>query len=101
MLAAESFDAAIESSTLTLVDFWAPWCGPCVAMAPVLDQLASDYEGRVVVAKVDVDDHPELAARFSVQSIPTMVLFRNGVELRRLVGARPSAQLDTEVSSLL
>lgn len=70
------------------VDFWAPWCGPCRAVAPILDALANDYADRVTVAKLNVDDHPEVAARYGVRSIPTVMVFANGQVAATIVGAR-------------
>ena len=84
------FDAAVEAAPVALVDFWAGWCGPCRMLAPLVDQLAGDYEGRVLVGKVNVDEEPDLARRFGVMSIPTVVVLKNGQEVERLVGVRPA-----------
>ena len=88
---ASEFDHVIETSTLPiLVDLWAPWCGPCRAVAPALEQLAVDLAGSVRVVKVNVDEAPEVSARLGVQGIPTMVLFARGSEVARQVGALPA-----------
>ena len=84
------FDAAVEAAPLALVDFWAGWCGPCRMLAPLVDQLAAEYEGKVLVGKVDVDSEPDLARRFGVMSIPTVVVLKIGQEVDRLVGVRPA-----------
>ena len=84
------FDAAVEAAPLALVDFWAGWCGPCRMLAPLVDQLAAEYDGKVLVGKVDVDSEPDLARRFGVMSIPTVVVLKNGQEVDRLVGVRPA-----------
>ena len=77
----------------TLVDFWAPWCGPCRQVAPVLDELAVEFEGRVTIAKVNVDEHGEMAGRLGVMSIPTLALFKDGTLVARTLGVRPKAEL--------
>ena len=85
------FDAAAGAAPLAMVDFWAPWCGPCQMLGPVMEDLAVQYEGKALIAKVDVDEEPELARRFGVMNIPTVVFLKNGQEFDRKVGAFPSA----------
>lgn len=91
---AETFDGEVLGSEIpVVVDFWAAWCGPCRMVAPVMDELARDYEGSVKVVKVDVDAEPELAARFGVSSIPTIAFFEPGREPKAVVGALPKGAL--------
>jgi len=98
----QSFEKAVVQSPLpALVDFWAPWCGPCRVVAPHLERLAGEYADKVLVAKVNTDDNLQWAARFGVQSIPTLVFMRNGQEVERLVGAVPYATLKQKVDALL
>ena len=83
----------LKSDVPVLVDFWAPWCGPCRMLAPVMEQLADEQEGKAKVVKVNVDDNPELAKQFQVYSIPTVIAFKNGQETGRSVGLVPKANL--------
>ena len=83
------FDAAVAAAPLAMVDFWADWCGPCRMLAPVIDKLAEQYEGKVVSGKVNVDDEQELAIRYGVMSIPTVIFFKDGKEIDRRVGVMP------------
>lgn len=89
-----TFDKFVGRGELpVLVDFWAPWCGPCKTMAPVFARMAGDYVGRIRFAKVDTEAEPALAARFGIRSIPTLALFKNGKEVDRVAGALPAPQL--------
>jgi thioredoxin 2 len=95
------FASATDTTQLVLVDLWAPWCGPCRMVAPILERLASQYAGRVKVVKVNVDDNPRTSARFDAQSIPTLVMLRNGITLARLVGAQPEPVLRKRIDAML
>ena len=101
-LSASTFDEEINSaSTPILVDFWAEWCGPCKLIAPILDEIASEQEGRLTVAKLNVDEAPDVAVRFQVMSIPTMILFDGGEPAKRMVGAKPKEALLDELAEYL
>lgn len=90
----DSFDQdVLQAEKPVLVDFWATWCGPCVAMAPVIDQVADEYQGKVKVGKLDVDSNPGSASRYQVRGIPTMLLFKNGKVVDQVVGAVGKAKL--------
>jgi len=88
---AQNFDEVISGGKPVLVDFWASWCGPCRMLAPVIEELASELEGECVVGKVNVDDFPELAERFGIISIPTVLLFKDGVLTEKVIGIRPKS----------
>jgi thioredoxin len=95
----QSFAAAVERSPLpVLVDAWAPWCGPCRMIAPAVDQLAEELEGRVRIAKLNVDENPRTAERFGLRSIPTLLIFAKGHEVDRLVGVQPKDEIARRLS---
>lgn len=93
-LTKDNFKAEVlESGIPVLVDFWAVWCGPCKMLAPIVAEIAQEYEGKVKVGKVNVDDEPALAGRFGISSIPTLILFKNGQQAAVSVGVRPKEEL--------
>jgi len=101
-MASGDFDAFIASQPLpVLADFWADWCGPCKMMAPVLQDLAREWKGRITVIKIDTDKKPQLASRFGINSIPTLILFKSGREAHRITGAMPLPALKRELDSRL
>jgi thioredoxin 1 len=94
-------DVVIEAKMPVLVDFWAPWCAPCRSIAPVVDELAGEYAGRVSFAKVNVDDNPRVATEYGVRSIPTLLIFKDGKPLTQIVGLRPKAELKKQLDAVI
>lgn len=101
-LTSATFDETVNgSSTPILVDFWAEWCGPCKQIAPILEEIAVEKAGRIVIAKLNVDDHGDIAGRFNVMSIPTMLLFDKGDIKTKIVGAMPKSRMLSEIEPFL
>lgn len=94
-------EVVLESGIPVLVDFWAAWCGPCRAVAPILDQIASEQSGKLVIAKLNVDENPDIASRYSISSIPAMKVFANGEIVREILGAMPKSQIERHLEGIL
>lgn len=97
----KELEALLHKERLVLVDFWATWCMPCKMLAPVIEQIAGEYAGKVTVAKVDIDEHEELAMQYGIQSIPTVLLFENGKLVEREVGVKPASAFTSMLDSRL
>ena len=96
-----NFDEIVNSDKPVLVDFWAEWCGPCKMIGPVVEELAGDYDGKAVIGKLNVDENPQVTAKFGVRSIPTLLVFKNGQVVDKVVGAVPKSQLVSKLTPLL
>ncbi len=94
-----NFDQTIKSYPLVVIDCWAVWCAPCRAIAPIVDQLAKDYSGKMVFGKLNVDENPETRDRFGIMAIPTLLVMKDGKEVDRIVGALPKNQLEAKITS--
>lgn len=101
-LTSATFDETIGSSSVpVVVDFWAEWCGPCKMITPILNEIASEQQGKITIAKLNVDEHGDIAMRFNVMSIPTLLVFQNGELRKRMVGAKGKGQLLQELEEFL
>ena len=96
-----NFDIEKNKYPLMLVDFWASWCGPCNMMSPIIEQLAKEYSGKIVFAKINVDENPQIPNRFGIQSIPTMIIFKNGEVVDRIIGAVSKVQIENNLKMYL
>jgi thioredoxin 1 len=100
-ITAENFENLKNGNQPLVVDFWATWCGPCRMVGPVISELAEEYDGRIAVGKCDVEDNEELAAEFGIRNIPTILFFRDGQLIDKVVGAQPKAKIQEKFEALL
>lgn len=96
-----NFGEIVKKHSLVLIDFWAPWCGPCRALAPIIEELTKEYGGKVTIGELNVDENPETAERFQVYSIPTMLIMKDGCEVDRIVGLAPKKRIEAVLSKHL
>lgn len=96
-----NFDELLSSNKVVVADFWATWCGPCKAMGPSIDDLSAEYEGRALIGKVDVEENNDLAEKYAIRSVPTIIFFKDGEMVDKQVGAVPKAVLESKIKALL
>ena len=96
-----NFDAILNEGLPVMVDFWAPWCGPCRRVSPIVEELAGEYEGKVKICKCNVDENDAIPIKYSIRNIPTLLFFKNGELVDRLVGAVPKQDIEDKLKSLL
>ena len=96
-----NFEELLSSNKVVVADFWATWCGPCKAMGPSIDELAAQYEGQALIGKVDVEENNDLAEKYAIRSVPTIIFFKDGEMVDKQVGAVPKAVLESKIKALL
>ncbi len=97
----DTFQTDLDTDVPVLVDFWAEWCGPCRTVAPTLEEIATEFDGKIIVGKLNVDDNPQTTAAYGIRGIPTMIIFKNGEEIGKIVGAVPKTQIVDALNSVL
>ena len=98
-LTSETFSKALDNNDIVIVDFWADWCGPCIKMAPILDEISSEYQAEIL--KVHVDENPDISSKYEISSIPTIVVFEKGIPVKKIVGAHPKHKMIKELEGWL
>ena len=96
-----NFDELLSSNKVVVADFWATWCGPCKAMGPSIDELAAEYEGQALIGKVDVEENNDLAEKYAIRSVPTLIFFKDGDMVDKVVGLQPKAAIEAKIKALL
>lgn len=100
-ITSQNFNELIAQGKPVMVDFWATWCGPCKKIAPLIEELAAEYEGRAIIGKVNVEDEDELASQFGIRNIPTVLFIKNGTVVDKQVGACPKSELENKLTAIL